>query len=81
MLRRTTAFAVLALATAACRSPGPGREQVESVLAEQAACWNRGDLRGFVRTYWDDADLTFVGSTGLRRGPDDLLAGYERGYP
>jgi beta-aspartyl-peptidase (threonine type) len=43
--------------------------------------WNAGDLPGFVDTYWDGPELTFLGSGGLVRGRQDLLANYRRGYP
>ena len=58
-----------------------GRADVQAVLDAQTAAWNRGDLEQFVATYWNDPDLTFVGSSGLRRGYADLLAGYQRSYP
>lgn len=72
---------------AACASAPSGstdgisRAEAEGVLAAQAACWNRGDLRGFVQTYWQGPDLTFLGAGGLTRGAADLLARYEAGYP
>ncbi|MGE3175222.1 MAG: DUF4440 domain-containing protein [Planctomycetota bacterium] len=65
---------------------GPGRAPIDvaaarRVLDAQVARWNAGDLRAFVDTYWDGAELTFFGAGGLRRGRDELLAAYERGYP
>ncbi len=73
------------LALAACQTSSPraplDRSRCETVLQEQAAQWNRGDLRGFVATYIDGDELTFLGSAGLTRGRADLLARYEAGYP
>ena len=51
------------------------------MLDAQVACWNRGDLPGFVATYWDGPELTFLGSNGLTRGRGDLLAHYQKAYP
>lgn len=51
------------------------------MLSVQAGKWNAGDLPGFVATYWDGPELTFLGATGLTRGRADLLANYQRGYP
>jgi hypothetical protein len=75
------------LAVAACQSAGPPaspgitRDEAERVLTEQAGKWNVGDLDGFVATYWDGPELTFLGASGLTRGRADLLAQYQRGYP
>lgn len=67
-------------ALAGCTAPLT-RANCERVLQEQAAQWNRGDLRAFVATYWPGDELTFLGSAGLTRGQEDLLEKYERGYP
>ena len=78
------ACSIAALAAlAACGSaPAPlDRARCEAVLQEQAAQWNQGDLRAFVATYWPGDELTFLGSRGLTRGRDDLLAIYQRAYP
>ncbi|MCA8974231.1 MAG: DUF4440 domain-containing protein [Planctomycetes bacterium] len=71
----------LAGAMTACHAGPLTRGQCERVLNEQAEQWNRGDLRAFVATYWPGPELTFLGSGGLTRGQQDLLANYERGYP
>jgi len=71
----------LLVVLAACASPPITTPDVEAVLADQAAAWNRGDLEAFVATYWDDPRLSFCGKRGVVRGRDDLLATYRRGYP
>ncbi|MCR9243605.1 MAG: DUF4440 domain-containing protein [bacterium] len=73
-------LSLLLLLVTACTGPLQ-RANCERVLDEQAAQWNRGDLRAFVATYWPGEELTFLGSRGLTRGQEDLLANYEAGYP
>ena len=79
------AFTLLALPS--CRSlPNASAtpialDEARAVLDAQIARWNQGDLPGFVATYWDGPELTFLGGNGLTRGRQDLLARYERGYP
>ena len=78
----TRSILLLALTLGACAATPPlTRSSCEAVLKEQAAQWNRGDLRAFVDTYWPGDELTFLGSRGLTRGQEDLLENYERGYP
>lgn len=72
---------VLSLFAAACGTAPIGRAEAEAMLTAQAACWNRGDLPGFVASYWDGAELTFLGGSGVTRGRADLLARYQQRYP
>ena len=69
------------LLLSACALSAPDTAEVERLLADQAACWNRGDLPGFVASYWQSEALSFMGAGGVTRGARDLLAMYERGYP
>jgi uncharacterized protein (TIGR02246 family) len=81
--RRADAWAACAAFASLLGCAGHGaitEAEVHAMLDEQAADWNRGDLAAFVRSYWDDPGLTFLGSDGLTRGRADLLARYEENY-
>lgn len=54
-------------------------DAVKALLATQSAAWNRGDLAGFTAVYAEDA--TFVSSTGLTHGRQQVLERYRRRYP
>lgn len=54
---------------------------IRTVLDEQAAAWNRGDVEGFMKGYWKSEKLTFVSSSGVTRGWQGVLERYRRGYP
>jgi uncharacterized protein (TIGR02246 family) len=45
------------------------KEQIEAILHESAAAWNRGDLDGFMRPYLTGSGATFMG--------DDVVRGYD----
>lgn len=82
MRARTALVApVLSLLAAACGTTPIDRAEAEAMLTAQAACWNRGDLPGFVASYWDGSELTFLGGSGVTRGRADLLARYQQRYP
>jgi uncharacterized protein (TIGR02246 family) len=53
--------------------------QAEAVLQTQSEAWNRGDLAAFTSVYADDA--TFLSTSGLTRGRQEVLARYRRRYP
>jgi hypothetical protein len=41
---------------------------VRAVLDAQVACWNKGDLDGFLNTYWNSEELTFYSGNTITKG-------------
>jgi hypothetical protein len=54
---------------------------VRRVLQLQQDAWNRGDIESFMRGYWKNDSLTFIGSHGINRGWEETLQRYKRSYP
>jgi ketosteroid isomerase-like protein len=54
---------------------------VRQVLEQQAAAWNRGDIRAFMTSYEDSAETAFVGARGVTKGYRQALEKYLKGYP
>src|SRR5690349_24674547 len=54
---------------------------VIKVLDEQNAAWNRGDIDGFMKGYWENDSLMFVGKSGVTYGWANTLKNYKKGYP
>jgi uncharacterized protein (TIGR02246 family) len=54
---------------------------VRDVLAAQRAAWNRGDIVGFMRGYWQSEDVRFAGGDGFTYGWQATLQGYRKRYP
>lgn len=57
------------------------RAGVRATLAAQVAAWNRGSVRGFMDGYVRTDTLTFLSGGAVRRGWEEALYGYVRGYP
>lgn len=55
--------------------------QILQILAAQEKAWNEGDLQQFMKGYWENDSLVFVGKTGLTYGYNNTLANYKKGYP
>jgi uncharacterized protein (TIGR02246 family) len=53
---------------------------VRSVLADQVAAWNKGDLEGFMKGYWKSEDLTFYSGKDKRRGWQETIERYRKRY-
>lgn len=54
---------------------------VEQVLKESEAAWNRGDMAAFASYYDDSPDTTFIGREVVRGGVEAILGRYRRAYP
>ncbi len=51
------------------------------MLEVQTTAWNRGDLEGFMQTYWNNDSLMFIGKNGIKWGWQNTLENYKKGYP
>ncbi len=57
------------------------RLELQGILDKQAACWNAGDIPGFMATYWNSDEMTFSSGGRLVRGWDNALKRYQQNYP
>lgn len=55
--------------------------KIRELLTAQTEAWNRGDIKGFMQTYWKNDSLMFIGKSGVTRGWQQTLENYEKGYP
>jgi beta-aspartyl-peptidase (threonine type) len=56
------------------------RASIRGLLDSQVACWNRGDLEGFMRTYWNSPDLVFQSGGDRTRGWQTVFDRYHKRY-
>lgn len=54
---------------------------VLSILSNQSAAWNRGDLNSFMIGYWENDSLMFIGKSGITYGYKKTLSNYKNNYP
>jgi ketosteroid isomerase-like protein len=54
---------------------------VHNILAEQSAAWNKGDIESFMKGYWKNDSLMFIGKSGVTYGWSNTLNNYKKGYP
>lgn len=55
--------------------------QVKANLAAQKEAWNNGDIKSFMKSYWNSPQLQFIGATGVTKGWDATLERYTTTYP
>jgi hypothetical protein len=54
---------------------------IRQLLARQTGDWNRGDVDAFMKGYWENDSLMFIGKTGVTYGWTNTLNNYKKGYP
>ena len=59
----------------------PVVSQISSKMKQQEIAWNKGDIEGFMKYYWQSDSLTFVGKNGIQNGWEKTLANYNKSYP
>ncbi|MGH9478412.1 MAG: YybH family protein [Terriglobales bacterium] len=70
----------LAALAAPAQSPAPQRS-IRLVLSSAEAAWNRGDINGFMQSYWQSPQTEFVGAAGITRGWATVRDHYLHNYP
>jgi ketosteroid isomerase-like protein len=55
--------------------------QIRTMLAAQVAEWNKGNIEGYMKGYWESDSLLFIGSKGPRYGYKETLEKYKLAYP
>ena len=54
---------------------------IRAALEEQRMAWNTGNLDRFMKAYWQNDSLMFIGKSGVTYGWQNTLDNYKKGYP
>ncbi len=54
---------------------------IRNMLTKQEAAWNTGNLQNFMKGYWVNDSLLFIGKNGPKYGYETTLENYKKGYP
>lgn len=60
---------------------GKDEAAIRKMLAAQVAEWNKGNIDGYMKGYWENDSLLFIGSKGPRYGYQTTLKRYKEAYP
>ncbi|MBS1597126.1 MAG: DUF4440 domain-containing protein [Bacteroidetes bacterium] len=53
---------------------------IKKVLENQVNAWNRGSIDDFMKAYWQNDSLTFIGHGGITHGYNPTLNNYKKNY-
>lgn len=74
-------FATLLFVTTRGAAQSNDETAIRLSLTQQTAAWNRGDIEGFMKTYWQSDSLMFIGTAGITYGWKNTLDHYKKSYP
>ena len=55
--------------------------EIHKMLFAQVMEWNKGNIDGYMKGYWENDSLLFIGSKGPRYGYEATLQRYKEAYP
>lgn len=79
MYKTLLTLLLLALAISGFAQTGP-EASIRRIMTDQAAAWNKGNIDDFMKGYWNNDSLVFVGQSGLSYGYKTALANYKKHY-
>jgi ketosteroid isomerase-like protein len=53
---------------------------IRQVMADQVAAWNKGSVDEFMKGYWNNDSLIFIGKSGISYGYRQALHNYRKNY-
>lgn len=56
-------------------------QTIRNILQRQNADWNAGNIDAFMKGYWENDSLTFIGKNGVTYGWQNTLNNYKKNYP
>lgn len=51
-----------------------------NILDRQTQAWNKGDFDGFMKGYWENDSLMYIGKSGVTYGYAPTLSNYKKNY-
>jgi len=55
-------------------------QAIRNVLVSQTAAWNKGSIDDFMKGYWQNDSLMFIGKSGITYGYNKTLLNYKKNY-
>jgi uncharacterized protein (TIGR02246 family) len=72
---------LLVLSTLGSTAQSNDESAIRQALNEQIEAWNQGDIERFMKTYWENDSLMFIGKSGIQYGWNNTLNNYKKNYP
>ena len=74
-------FAALLFCSYSNFAQAADQADIRKVLDIQVNSWNAGNIDDFMKGYWNNDSLMFIGKSGMTYGWQQTLEHYEKSYP
>ncbi len=78
---RRTLLLIFVLFSFSAWSQSKDELAIRELMDRQSTAWNKGDLDNFMKGYWENDSLMFLGKSGVTYGYKSTLENYKKGYP
>lgn len=72
---------VLILCCTSLQAQNAEEKKVTEILLQTAADWSKGSIDDFMKAYWKNDSVTYVGKNGVTYGYNNILASYKKSFP
>ena len=79
-MRRISLVLILSCYSILLFAQSPDEKAIRHLLAEQTAAWTRGNIEEFMKGYWNNDSLMFIGQNGVTYGYNNTLTNYKKNY-
>lgn len=79
-MKTIVAFCCIAFSFTSAFSQSADEKAIQKILDDQVLYWNKGDLENFVKGYWNNDSVMFIGSKGIVYGYQNTLDRYKKSY-
>ena len=74
-------FAAFLFSSLLSFAQSPDESDIRKVMDFQVNSWNAGNIDDFMKGYWQNDSLMFIGKSGITYGWQQTLEHYKKSYP
>jgi hypothetical protein len=74
-------FIICFLLAGSIHAQSNDEKAIVKILFEQDVAWNSGNINDFMKGYWKNDSLMFIGKSGITYGWQQTLDNYKKRYP
>jgi ketosteroid isomerase-like protein len=79
-MRILISFLLIFLLIQPSRAQSADEQTIRKVLGDQTISWNNGNIEEFMKGYWNNDSLMFIGKSGVTYGYQNTLMNYKKNY-
>ena len=80
MKKRAFFFVLFLILSVSSFAQDKNTKTILDILDRQTQDWNKGDIDAFMKGYWENDSLMFIGKSGVTYGYQNTLNNYKKNY-